>query len=459
MPKAINRDHFVHVSPTAWRVLTAVEMGMKNHSIVPIELVHRIAHVNQGGSGFLSIIKDQLVPSGLLAYEVEQRHHIRGYRLTNRGYDYLALHQLAKSNCVYDLGAMIGTGKESDVYLAIAIELPEDLTCSNDDADIDEEDNAPYVVIKFHRLGRTSFRKVKEKREYHQHRQSCSWLYLDRLSAKREFEAMQALYNAGFPVPRPLANNRNAVVMEYLKNASTLCEVPSALLRASGAVLARHLYLQASKLVKKCASVGFIHGDFNEFNLMVENVPDLDPDSGEVDLEQIPKSRIILIDFPQMINVEGIIAFFGKFFDLSEYSSPVELESIKRKAFLDVDIKLPGYIKPNIRKRDELQKALDHLDLGHEDQESIENDDDNSCENSDQESSDDDSSYSGLNNKEKKSYEKSMIHNYSVKERLKKEIDVKERRSISKKIKKQVRVGQKSKFKAEVRADIDLYEL
>lgn len=120
-----------------------------------------------------------------------------GYRLTNLGYDYLALHTFMKSGQICDLGSMIGVGKESDVYLAVAGETCGRVMDKTEDG-ANKERNAEdlpahgdYIVIKFHRLGRTSFRKVREKREYHQGRKTCSWLYLDRLAAKREYEMMQ----------------------------------------------------------------------------------------------------------------------------------------------------------------------------------------------------------------------------------------------------------------------------
>jgi RIO kinase 2 len=67
------------------------------------------------------------------------------------------------------------------------------------------------------RLGRTSFRKIKEKRDYHQHRNTASWLYLSRLSATREFAYMKVLYDRGFPVPEPVDFNRHCVVMGLVK--------------------------------------------------------------------------------------------------------------------------------------------------------------------------------------------------------------------------------------------------
>jgi len=67
---------------------------------------------------------------------------------------------------------MIGVGKESDVYL-----------CS------DEDDR--QMAMKLARLGRTSFRNIKNKRDYHGKRRTASWLYLSRLAAIKEFAFMK----------------------------------------------------------------------------------------------------------------------------------------------------------------------------------------------------------------------------------------------------------------------------
>lgn len=103
--------------------------------------------------------------------------------------------------------------------------------------------NGEQYALKLHRLGRTSFRNLKNKRDYHKHRKNMSWLYLSRLSAMKEFAYMkvmrqiravykmcrsnlwhllsywiifQALYDRGFPVPKPVDYNRHAVVMELI---------------------------------------------------------------------------------------------------------------------------------------------------------------------------------------------------------------------------------------------------
>lgn len=46
-------------------------------------------------------------------------------------------------------------------------------------------------ALKLHRLGRTSFRNLKNKRDYHKHRHKMSWLYLSRLSAMKEYAYMK----------------------------------------------------------------------------------------------------------------------------------------------------------------------------------------------------------------------------------------------------------------------------
>lgn len=58
--------------------------------------------------------------------------------------------------------------------------------------------------MKLHRLGRTSFRSLKNKRDYHKHRHKMSWLYLSRLAAMKEFAYMK--------VGGPSHNIRNGVI-------------------------------------------------------------------------------------------------------------------------------------------------------------------------------------------------------------------------------------------------------
>ena len=84
MLRFLSKEHF--------RVLTAVEMGMKNHEIVPASLVASIASLKHGGCQKLL---QELAKHRLVSYERGGKR-VDGYRLTNSGYDYLALKALSQ---------------------------------------------------------------------------------------------------------------------------------------------------------------------------------------------------------------------------------------------------------------------------------------------------------------------------------------------------------------------------
>nr|ARO70954.1 serine/threonine-protein kinase RIOK-2 [Schistosoma japonicum] len=369
MPKCIKMDRFRYISCEAWRALIAIEMGLKNHEVVPPELVLKISHLKRSCVNFSHLVQEQLIPNRLVAYETDNKHSMKGYRLTNLGYDYLALNQLFKSEQLSSLGSMIGAGKESDVYVATAGGQCGRLMEGSEGILEEFPSEGDIVVVKFHRLGRTSFRKVKEKREYHQHRNTCSWLYLDRLASRREFVMMQSLRSNGIPVPIPYAHNRNAVVMSYVSDSLPLYKILPSILSFNKSACARSLYYQAKDILERIASLGLIHGDLNEFNLMVS---DLNPGEDIV----VVSPKLILIDFPQMISrdhklantiydrdAECVVNFFSRYFDIPSNDLPSSLDSIKRTDDVDVRLKAPGYIPKNAANR-RFQHTLEDSVLG-----------------------------------------------------------------------------------------------
>mgnify|MGYP002632241911 CR=1 FL=1 len=124
-------------------MLTAVEMGMKNHELVPHQLIESLSGLKR--SQAFKVLQFLLKHKCVM--------HIGGisdgYALTNMGYDYLVLKVFMKRGVVRKVGLKIGMGKESDIYV-----------CSTDDPE------RPSVIIKFARLGRTSFKSVKNNRDY-----------------------------------------------------------------------------------------------------------------------------------------------------------------------------------------------------------------------------------------------------------------------------------------------------
>lgn len=296
-----------YLSKEDFRILTAIEMGMKNHELVPGALVAAIASLKAGG---VHKLLRELCKHKLLTYERGKRFD--GYRLTNMGYDYLALKSLTLRGSVSGFGNQIGVGKESNIYT------------------IGDEEGNP-MCLKLHRLGRICFRNVKEKRDYHGKRHKMSWLYLSRISATREFAYMKALYDRGFPVPRPIDFNRHCVIMELVDGypLTNVCEV--------GNVEA--LYDDLMNLIVRLGNCGVIHGDFNEFNIMI------------TEADQKP----ILIDFPQMVStshpnaemyfdrdVQGVRDLFRRKFGYESEEYP-KFSDLEREDELDREVLCSGY--------------------------------------------------------------------------------------------------------------------
>lgn len=317
----LNLTMLRYMTAEDFRVLTSVEMGMKNHELVPGPLVASIANLKHGGC---HKHLRELCKQKLLSYERGKRYD--GYRLTNTGYDYLALKTLCSQGLVYSVGNQIGVGKESDVYIA---------------ANEDGRD----LVLKISRLGRVSFRKLKEKRDYHKHRNKASWLYLSRLAAVKEFAFMKALHDRGFPVPEPVGFNRHCILME-LVDGHPLCQVHE--VEDPG-----RLYDRLMDLIVRLGNCGLIHGDFNEFNLMV-------------DAQDCPT----LIDFPQMMStshanaewyfdrdVQCVREFFKKRFGYESELFP-KFSDIERDDVLDLETAATGFSK---EVKEELEEAVEQM--------------------------------------------------------------------------------------------------
>ncbi|KAI0715241.1 RIO1 family-domain-containing protein [Earliella scabrosa] len=243
-----------YITSDEFRVLTAVEMGSKNHEIVPTVLIVKISGLRNGGVNKLlgSLAKRNLVSR-------VQNARYDGYRLTYGGYDYLAMRAMSKRDSVHSVGNQIGVGKESDIYIVA-----------------DKDGNE--LVLKLHRLGRISFRAIKSKRDYMGKRKSASWMYMSRLAAEKEYAFMKVLYEHHFPVPRPVDQARHCILMEFI-DAYPLRQVAD--LPSPGA-----LYSKLMDLIVRFARAGLIHGDYNEFNILIRR------ETGDP----------VVIDFPQMVS-------------------------------------------------------------------------------------------------------------------------------------------------------------
>ncbi len=226
---------FLSTTNREFRVLVAIENKMKFYEWVPIEEIASFTNFELKEVNYLlsSLAKNKLVHRNIKTYE--------GYRIYFEAYDLLALNSFVKRGSVNALGDEIGVGKESVVYGATG-------------GIIDR-----HVVIKFHREGKMSFKKVRVKREHIGERKHLSWLYASRLAAKREYDALKTLYPE-VSVPEPVDYNRHAIVMSIAKGgelAHTKIDEPD-------------WYLdEILSQVRKAYRLGIIHGDLSEFNIFV----------------------------------------------------------------------------------------------------------------------------------------------------------------------------------------------
>ena len=245
---------FRKLENTDLRVLQAIETAMSQHEFVPKEQVARFTKFNLARD--TDFILNRLSKLGLI-YQIRSTY--TGFTLNYTGYDCLAINALVKANVLEAFGKPLGVGKEADVYDA--------LTPKNE-----------RVAVKFHRLGRISFRQTRRKRGYT--KEHAGWLFQSRLAAEKEIGALRLLHPQRVAVPEPISQNRHVIVMGMIEGTqlAALRKVrkPERVLKE---ILrnVRKAYLKA----------GVIHADLSEYNIIIK-----------------PDMHILIIDWPQYVTKE-----------------------------------------------------------------------------------------------------------------------------------------------------------
>ncbi|CAH6721208.1 serine/threonine-protein kinase Rio2p [[Candida] jaroonii] len=329
-----------------FRVLQAVELGSRNHELVPTQMIHSIGGLKSPTATNRAI--GDLAKLKLLARLRNAKYD--GFRITYTGYDYLALKSMLNRDTLYSLGTTIGVGKESDIYSV-------------------SDGKGQQRVLKIHRLGRTSFKTVKNNRDYLKNKQTSNWMYLSRLAAQKEYEFMRVLYDNGFIIPEPFDNSRHCVLMEWIDGVT--------MKHLRNHANFKKLYSDLMNFIVKLANHGLIHCDFNEFNIIIRNNEDK---KYEYDF--------VVIDFPQCVStqhvdaemyfkrdVDGIRDFFEKKFryvpedddvmldtegfgEGYRYAYPDFYRDVKREKDLDVEVQASGYKKDKRKESRDLEAAV-----------------------------------------------------------------------------------------------------
>ena len=155
-----------------------------------------------------------------------------------------------ENGLVDEIVAILGAGKEADVYLGLWKDA--------------------YLVLKVYRLHRTPHKK-----------KAMIGYAVDRMGAiaATEFTILQKAYRAGVPVPTPARRVDNMFTMRFLG-----AEAKAPLLKDVVLTEPEEVAKQASALVEKLLDAHIVHGDLSEYNLLL-----LD-------------DRLFVIDFPQAVD-------------------------------------------------------------------------------------------------------------------------------------------------------------
>jgi RIO kinase 2 len=261
-----------------FRILNVIEAGMSKHEFVPIEQIQKYARLPMDRIDF---ILGKLNKLGL-TYRTKETYN--GHTLNYVGYDCLAINALVKAGVIESFGQSLGVGKEADVYDALS-------------------SSGKRIAVKFHRLGRISFRQTRRKRGYT--REHSTWLFQSHLAAEREFQAMKLVYENGVAVPEPISQNRHVVAMGMIEGAqlSKYRDIgkPEKVLKEILRNL-RKAYLKAH----------LIHSDVSEYNIILK-----------------PDGQILIIDWPQAVktdhanaadllerDIKNVLIFFSRKFNV-----------------------------------------------------------------------------------------------------------------------------------------------
>ncbi len=258
-----------------WKALAGLEKAARGPGTADVGMISRLSRLPPERVMFAV---DQLAKKGLV------KKHGLSIVLTKEATEVMALREYVKRDLVYAFGAIIAKGKESDVYEVV------------------NEEGTPYA-LKFFKLGRTSFTRVRQKR-FQEGGEMRSWVTLNYEAARREFTSLRKLEGLGPAFPKALAHNRSTVLLEHVSGVR-LSERPHLVDPRAG------LKEILASIRKAYTEAGLVNADLSEYNVLTDG------------------ANYWLIDWPQAVgrdhpntaellrhDVSSIVKFFRRAYDV-----------------------------------------------------------------------------------------------------------------------------------------------
>jgi len=291
---------FKELTKRDFRILTGIEIEMKNFEWVPVPELQRYVGLPAEKLSYhlKQLRRKKMVVGTLDPYE--------GYKIYFEAYDALALNTYVQRKTFSAVGSEIGVGKES-----VVIEVLKEPELKIADPEV--------LILKLHREGRTSFKQVKRTRSHLVDKEHFSWIYAARLSAAREYTIMKQLY-PDISIPKPIDQNRHTIVMEVAKGSEL----------SKTKVLDPQWYLdQIIDQIRRVYEKGIIHNDLSEFNIFVS------------------EDGVQLIDWPQYVtkdhphaeeslrrDIENVLNHFSK-----KYMIEKDVDAVLKDILENADFK------------------------------------------------------------------------------------------------------------------------
>lgn len=236
-----------------FRILHIIEAAMAKREFVPTEQIQKYSKLPIDR---ITFTLGRLNKLGLI-YQTKGAYV--GHTLNYAGYDCLAINALVKAGVISSFGQSLGVGKEADVYDAL-------------------NPNGKRIAVKFHRLGRISFRQTRRKRGYI--REHSTWLFQSHLAAEKEYEAMKLVYEKGISIPEPISHNRHVIAMGMIEGGQ--------LSRYKDIGKGEKVLREILRNVKRgYIKAHVIHADLSEYNIILQ-----------------PDGHILIIDWPQAVKTD-----------------------------------------------------------------------------------------------------------------------------------------------------------